>query len=102
MVERIKMTTTLIDQNVIDANNAKNQAALEADYQALAEKLSRNDIDIEAITRKASEFAVALPSWGLGTGGTRFARFPGIGEPRNIYEKNCRLRGSQSVGTGHT
>jgi len=81
------MTTTVIDQSVIDANNAKNQAALEADYCALSEKLSRNDIDIEAITRKASEFAVALPSWGLGTGGTRFARFPGIGEPRNIYEK---------------
>ena len=28
-----------------------------------------------------------MPSWGVGTGGTRFARFPGIGEPRNIFEK---------------
>ncbi|UKV13268.1 hypothetical protein L6172_14560 [Thalassospiraceae bacterium SW-3-3] len=24
---------------------------------------------------------------GVGTGGTRFARFPGPGEPRNIFEK---------------
>ncbi len=28
-----------------------------------------------------------MPSWGVGTGGTRFARFPGPGEPRDIYEK---------------
>jgi L-rhamnose isomerase / sugar isomerase len=28
-----------------------------------------------------------VPSWGLGTGGTRFARFPGPGEPRDIFEK---------------
>ena len=30
---------------------------------------------------------MAVPSWGVGTGGTRFARFPAPGEPRNIYEK---------------
>ena len=30
---------------------------------------------------------MAVPSWGVGTGGTRFARFPGVGEPRNIFEK---------------
>ncbi|MDA8207313.1 MAG: rhamnose isomerase, partial [Thermaerobacter sp.] len=32
-------------------------------------------------------FGVAIPSWGVGTGGTRFARFPGPGEPRNVFEK---------------
>jgi L-rhamnose isomerase / sugar isomerase len=32
-------------------------------------------------------FAVAIPSWGVGTGGTRFARFPGPGEPTNVFEK---------------
>jgi L-rhamnose isomerase / sugar isomerase len=32
-------------------------------------------------------FRVAVPSWGVGTGGTRFARFPGPGEPRNVFEK---------------
>jgi L-rhamnose isomerase/sugar isomerase len=30
---------------------------------------------------------VAVPSWGVGTGGTRFARFPGPGEPRSVHEK---------------
>ena len=32
-------------------------------------------------------FRVAVPSWGVGTGGTRFARFPVPGEPRNVFEK---------------
>ena len=32
-------------------------------------------------------FSVAIPTWGVGTGGTRFARFPGPGEPRNIFDK---------------
>jgi L-rhamnose isomerase/sugar isomerase len=32
-------------------------------------------------------FRVSVPSWGVGTGGTRFARFPGPGEPRNVFEK---------------
>ena len=28
-----------------------------------------------------------MPTWGVGTGGTRFARFPGPGEPRHIFDK---------------
>ena len=34
-----------------------------------------------------ADFQVAIPSWGVGTGGTRFARFPGPGEPRNVFDK---------------
>jgi len=89
--EMVKMTITtketVLETSIIEAVNAKKSAALESDYQALAEKLARQDIDIEQLTARASEFCIALPSWGLGTGGTRFARFPGIGEPRNIFEK---------------
>ena len=33
------------------------------------------------------DFQIAIPSWALGTGGTRFGRFPGGGEPRNLEEK---------------
>ena len=49
--------------------------------------LERRGIDIDGITNAVSRFGVAIPSWGVGTGGTRFARFPGVGEPRNIFEK---------------
>ena len=30
---------------------------------------------------------MAAPSWAVGTGGTRFGRFPIGGEPRTTYEK---------------
>ena len=55
--------------------------------QRSARQLERRGIDIEAMTKRAMDFAVAVPTWGVGTGGTRFARFPGPGEPRNIYDK---------------
>jgi L-rhamnose isomerase/sugar isomerase len=41
----------------------------------------------EAIIQKLTDFQVAIPSWALGTGGTRFARFAGGGEPRSLEEK---------------
>ncbi|MBS7229667.1 sugar isomerase [Flavobacterium psychroterrae] len=43
--------------------------------------------DTEAIIQKLIDFQIAIPSWALGTGGTRFGRFPGGGEPRSIEEK---------------
>src|ERR1700685_3401566 len=43
--------------------------------------------DPEALIRKLMDFQVAIPSWALGTGGTRFGRFSGGGEPRNVEEK---------------
>src|SRR6201996_6049092 len=41
----------------------------------------------DAVIKKLSDFQVATPSWALGTGGTRFGRFPGGGEPRSLEEK---------------
>ncbi|MBR0554327.1 L-rhamnose catabolism isomerase [Ciceribacter sp. L1K23] len=81
------MTNPTISPDLIADHNQRNAGTLKADYDALGEKLSRGNVDIETITRKVSEFFVAVPSWGVGTGGTRFARFPGPGEPRNIFDK---------------
>ena len=52
-----------------------------------AKSLSRGGVDIDEVTEQVGAFGVAIPSWGVGTGGTRFARFPGPGEPRGIWEK---------------
>ncbi len=41
----------------------------------------------EAIIQKLIDFQIAIPSWALGTGGTRFGRFAGGGEPRSLEEK---------------
>src|SRR5882724_11931636 len=75
------------DPNVITAANAAHRTDLSADYDSLARVLQRRGIDIEGVTAAVSRFAVAIPSWGVGTGGTRFARFPGQGEPSNVFEK---------------
>lgn len=76
-----------ISPALIEQHNANQIDDLKSDYQALAEKLGRLKLDIEKLTTQAQAFEVAVPSWGVGTGGTRFARFPGIAEPRNIFEK---------------
>jgi L-rhamnose isomerase/sugar isomerase len=76
-----------IDDGLIAEQNKQAQACLDEDYEHLAKQLRRKNLDIEDLVAKARAFRVAVPSWGVGTGGTRFARFPGIGEPRNIFEK---------------
>ncbi len=43
--------------------------------------------NIEGVLQKLVDFQIAIPSWALGTGGTRFARFAGGGEPRSLEEK---------------
>lgn len=77
----------MISTDIIEAQNSRRAAALHADYDTLGAQLARRGADIEALTTRAMGFGVAVPSWGTGTGGTRFARFPGDGEPRNIFDK---------------
>lgn len=76
-----------IDDAFIMEQNQKARAWLDEDYQHLGKILYRRKVDIEELTAKAQAFRVAIPSWGVGTGGTRFARFPGTGEPRDVFEK---------------
>ncbi len=79
--------TTGIDNQLVEELNQRELSSLTRDYDNLGEQLDRRGIAIDDITKKAQAFAVAVPTWGVGTGGTRFARFPNRGEPRNIYEK---------------
>jgi L-rhamnose isomerase/sugar isomerase len=75
------------------AENGKRLKALQEDYEHLGRQLARRGVDIERLTAGAMAFRVAVPSWGVGTGGTRFARFPLPGEPRNVFEKieDCQV-----------
>ncbi|AGI71745.1 L-rhamnose catabolism isomerase RhaI [Octadecabacter arcticus 238] len=83
----------MINSDVITKSNEAAKANLDADYDALGEHLDRRGIDIAQIKTKVAKYGVAVPSWGVGTGGTRFARFPGAGEPRGIFDKlsDCGL-----------
>tara|TARA_Y100000996_G_C22534329_1_gene647752 strand:+ start:205 stop:1494 length:1290 start_codon:yes stop_codon:yes gene_type:complete len=76
-----------IDQNFIEKNNKKFLKDQNKDFEYFQEKLLKLKLNLGLLKKKVFEFNLALPSWGVGTGGTRFARFPGIGEPTNIFEK---------------
>ena len=76
-----------IEPDFIAEQNAIKADELAEDFEYLAKKLKRRNLDIQNLVEKAKSLQVAVPSWGVGTGGTRFARFPNIGEPRNIFEK---------------
>ena len=71
----------------IAAHNALRMAALEDDYASLGRQLERRGVDIDRVKATVGQFSVAVPSWGAGRGGTRFAKFPIPGEPTNIHEK---------------
>lgn len=81
------MSEAGIDAGLIEKHNESRMEALRRDYEALGEQLDRRGIAIDAIKEKVAALGVAIPSWGVGTGGTRFARFPGPGEPRDIFDK---------------
>ena len=76
-----------IDKTFIAEQNNPLRAQLQSEYAQLGEQLQRRGRSVDVITKQVEAFEVAVPSWGVGTGGTRFARFPGPGEPRNVFEK---------------
>jgi L-rhamnose isomerase/sugar isomerase len=59
----------------------------EPDLAHALDVVARAGIDGEAVVAEVARFSVAAPSWAVGTGGTRFGRFPGGGEPRTTEEK---------------
>src|SRR6478735_4961873 len=61
--------------------------AHEEELERTAASLARANIDVERVIDEVARFTVAAPSWAVGTGGTRFGRFPIGGEPRTTEEK---------------
>ena len=57
------------------------------DLERLKNHLDSKGINADEIIEKLAAFQVAIPSWALGTGGTRFGRFPGGGEPTTLDQK---------------
>jgi len=72
-----------VNKEIIEKNN---EAGL-PNHKRNFELISYGVNNVENIIRKLIDFQIAIPSWALGTGGTRFGRFPGGGEPRNLEEK---------------
>lgn len=77
----------MLSSDFISTQNKQAEASHRRDLEHLREKLMRRHVDLEPIIEQVQAFEVAIPSWALGTGGTRFGRFPGPGEPRDVQEK---------------
>jgi L-rhamnose isomerase / sugar isomerase len=86
-IEERGMTELPLSQDQIESSNAIATAVLDDDYDSLGRQLTRRGRDIDAVKARVAAFSVAIPTWGAGRGGTRFAKFPIAGEPTNIHEK---------------
>ncbi|MCW3089349.1 MAG: sugar isomerase [Ferruginibacter sp.] len=73
----------LLDKRLIEESNNHHLAAHKRSYEYIAGGIP----DLETVIQKLVAFQVAIPSWALGTGGTRFGRFSGGGEPGNLEQK---------------
>ena len=63
-----------------------NEGAIKS-HQQRFDFVKQTMTDIESVIDKLIKFNVAIPSWALGTGGTRFGRFSSLGEPGNLEQK---------------
>lgn len=75
-----------IDQ-LIEAHNHQTLPDHRESFGYLSQKLEKQNIDVSSVIDKLQAFQIAIPSWALGNGGTRFGRFSGGGEPRTLEEK---------------
>ena len=77
----------ILDKSRIDQHNDQENTLHKKKFSALADVLSAEGHAVDNILDQLAVFQVAIPSWALGTGGTRFGRFAGGGEPRSLEEK---------------
>ena len=78
----MKVTT----DNLSDLNK-KHEGSYASELDILRNKFSRRDTFIDEVVSKVADFQVAIPSWALGAGGTRFGRFSYGGEPSSLEQK---------------
>ncbi|WGK65248.1 TIM barrel protein [Croceiramulus getboli] len=76
-----------LDPNQISAHNNRFTKDQQVQFDALANRLKSMNIDVAEVIQRLAEFQVAIPSWALGAGGTRFGRFSFPGEPSTLDQK---------------
>ena len=73
-------------QQLQDLNSEK-LSTHKSQFDFLTQTLSKSNIDVNQVIQKLADFQVAIPSWALGAGGTRFGRFSYGGEPASLEQK---------------
>jgi L-rhamnose isomerase/sugar isomerase len=76
-----------ITSQQIQKHNQQAEKSHKESFHFFAARLQKGDYDVDDLLQKIASFQVAIPSWALGAGGTRFGRFPIGGEPGNLQEK---------------
>ncbi len=64
-------------------------------FSYLRDQLGSKGVNVDRLIRKIANLQIAIPSWALGAGGTRFGRFSYAGEPGNLEQK------LEDIGTLH-
>ena len=73
----------LLSKQLIEQSNNTLLTAHQRKFEYAAADIN----NVNTILQKLIDFQVAIPSWALGTGGTRFGRFSGGGEPGTLEQK---------------
>ena len=76
-----------IDKDRIQEYNKKNSKGHKENFAFLSDTLTKRGLSVNDIVNKVANFQVAIPSWALGAGGTRFGRFSYGGEPASLEQK---------------
>lgn len=72
-----------IEKYTIEEHNRKHLKEQQRKFEYASSLISNPG----GIIGKLQDFQIAIPSWALGSGGTRFGRFSVGGDPRNLEEK---------------
>ncbi len=76
-----------ISKDHIQESNKRELSAHQERFDFLSQTVSKKGVDVNGLLKKLSDFQVAIPSWALGAGGTRFGRFSFYGEPSSLEQK---------------
>ena len=76
-----------INKQQLEDLNKKGLQDHKSHFDFLAQSLSASGAAVDAVINKLADFQVAIPSWALGAGGTRFGRFSFAGEPASLEQK---------------
>ncbi|WP_422354913.1 sugar isomerase [Roseivirga pacifica] len=76
-----------IDKEQLKEHNQQGLAEHQRLFGFLAESLDKKGVDVNQVMHQLHQLQVAIPSWALGAGGTRFGRFAMGGEPGTLEQK---------------
>ena len=76
-----------IEASHISEHNKRRLDEHRETYGFLRQRLSKKGVKTEEAVKQLAALQIAIPSWALGAGGTRFGRFSIGGEPGNLEQK---------------